>query len=328
MNHLTFSHRSAAVGAIAWLALLALPLPTANMMGLVHRLLLVAPLMIVPLALTQLTPRDDAAAPLRHLHRAAVWLQPALAACAVASLYLPGTGVTQAAAALPWLLETGLLALLGLARLHDRWRRGGGSALERLGPVEELALDAGLLYVPVGGAWWVASRYGGPVMGFDPVIVLLTAAHFHYAGLAAPFITGLVGRAIPDGRPAARRLYAVAATAASAGPPLIALGITLSPLLEVVCAVILASGLLLLSGLMVFVVRPRMPSRLGAALCTIAAASLLLTMALACTYALAEFQHTVWVGIPDMAAVHGSANVFGFSLCGMLAMVLMGPPPR
>ncbi|MEO1272911.1 MAG: hypothetical protein AAFX99_32890, partial [Myxococcota bacterium] len=52
----TLSHASAAGGAALWCGLLVFPLPTDPLTGWIQRLLPVAPLVIVPLVLTQTVP--------------------------------------------------------------------------------------------------------------------------------------------------------------------------------------------------------------------------------------------------------------------------------
>jgi hypothetical protein len=56
-----------------------------------------------------------------------------------------------------------------------------------------------MLYLPIGGAWLVASRLGIQPLGFGDTIVLLTAVHFHFAGFAAPVLAGLAGRTVAAG---------------------------------------------------------------------------------------------------------------------------------
>jgi hypothetical protein len=61
-------------------------------------------------------------------------------------------------------------------------------------------------------------------------------------------------------------------------------------------------------------------------LLTVAGLSILATMALACLYALGEFIGFQVVQIPLMIATHGVANVFGFSVLGLVAFSLAPPP--
>ncbi len=302
----------AIAGTVTWLLSLLIPMPTDDLTATVARLVTLGPLLMVPLGLSLLpqTPQT----PMPWMYRAAIMLQWPCAALALGSFYLP-QGIAAGAMAVPWLGVTGLLALTGLDRLRQH----------KLGNLAELCATSALLYIPVGAVWWIAHRLNIELMGFDLMIVVLTAAHFHYAGFTAPLIAGLVGRALPPQRPLASKLYLITGVAVVAGPPLIAIGITISPLLEVVCSFILAAGLLVMSAVMMFFVAPRQSSPVAWVLVCVSALSLLLTMALACLYAWGEYTGHKIILIPRMAQVHGLVNVFGFSLCGLLGLRLGAP---
>lgn len=283
---------------------------------MVHRLIMVGPLVVVPLGMSLVasTRRDGT----HNLwYRILPWAWPLGAAALVGSLLVP-RGALAAALATPWLLFTVMIALFGVWRFLPRG----------LAPLEELTLDTGLLYLPVGGAWMVASRAGYPLMGFDLVIVTLTAAHFHFAGFAAPLITGLSGRSLGHRPGLALRAYRLAAASVMINPILIAIGITISPLVEVISSFGLALGLLTMALVMILAVGPKLRNILSWSLLSISGLSLVGTMALACMYALGEYLGQGWVFIPKMAATHGAMNVFGFSLCGLLAWSVAEPPSR
>src|SRR5262245_26019006 len=75
-------------------------------------------------------------------------------------------GLAAGALTLPWLAFAGLAGLSGLERLH-RGREGGWG------------VAVGLVFLPVGAAWLLASRLGLAPLGFAEPIIVLTAAHFH-----------------------------------------------------------------------------------------------------------------------------------------------------
>ena len=97
-----------------------------------------------------------------------------------------------------------------------------------------------MVYLPIGGAWLVASRLGIQPLGFGDTIVLLTAIHFHFAGFAAPLLAGFAGRAVRD-RQTASQVVALAATGIILGTPLVAAGITFSPAVALVGAAIVST---------------------------------------------------------------------------------------
>ena len=45
-----------------------------------------------------------------------------------------------------------------------------------------------MMMLPVGGAWMAADWLAIQPMGFDSLIVRLTAAHFHFAGFVLPLV--------------------------------------------------------------------------------------------------------------------------------------------
>ena len=63
--------------------------------------------------------------------------------------------------------------------------------------IDELCIDIGLLYLPVGAWWLYAALNNMEPLGFGEPIVSLTAAHFHFAGLAVSVMSGMIG--IPMG---------------------------------------------------------------------------------------------------------------------------------
>lgn len=302
----------ALAGALTWLALLVVPLELVSGHELIERIFLLAVLVVVPLGL-RLSAWPDEHGRHSFWFRAACTLHPFAAAAAVTALLLP-PGFASAGCAGAWLVFTLTLADWGLARFWNR----------KTLALEELCVDVALLYVVIGGAWFVLSRAGVRPMGFSHEIVAMTAVHFHYAGFAAPIVAGLAGRWLPR-RGTARGAWKIGALGVAAGPILVAAGIVLSPLVEVVSAFVLAITLTLLSVTVALRVAPRL-APLPAVLLWTCAASLVMTMTLACVYALGEYAGAPWISVATMARTHGIANAFGFALPGLLALTIAAPP--
>lgn len=314
-----YSRLSSLIGGIIWLTLLLplsnwlnLPVESNGETWLIERLLLLAVMVFVPLALSLVATPDEDDEKHSLAYHYAVLFQPLGAALVVVSFFLR-TSSAAAACILAWALTTFLIALFGLWRLWRRWKIN-----RNVFPIEELCIDAGLAYISVGSGWLFLSRAGLNPMEFSDNIVLLTAVHFHYAGFAAPILTGLAGRKIKAG--IARKFYLAAATGIIAGPPLVAAGITLSRAVEVFSAATLALCLFVLAMLTMFIVAPAMKS-LPRLLLTLSAMSVVVTMIFACLYAFGRFAGIETVSIPLMAQVHGVSNALGFVLCGLLAWV-------
>ncbi|MGH9802654.1 MAG: YndJ family protein [Blastocatellia bacterium] len=318
-DYVRFSRICAAIGGIVWLMLLMpvadwlnLPVESKGETWLIERLLMLAVLVFVPLALSLVATPDEDSDHNFFFHYA-ISFQPLGAALVVVSFFLR-TGSSAGTKTLAWILTTFFIALFGLWRLWRRWKETGSIL-----PLEELCIDAGLAYVVVGSGWLFLSRLGLNPMNFSDTIVLLTAVHFHYAGFAAPILTGLAGRKIKTG--IARKFYLAAATGIIAGPPLVAAGITLSRSVEVFSAVTLALSLFILAMLTMFVIAPAMKP-LVRLLLILSSMSVVVTMIFACLYAFGHFAGIETVSIPLMAQIHGTSNALGFVLCGLLAWAI------
>lgn len=283
---------------------------------LVERLVLCGVLTVAPLA-AEAGLRDAGPSwPRRHAWAVAI-LSPLCGLSAFASLFFPIGSVSGALAA-AWLVPALLIAGLGLRRLMSR---GGRS-------VAEFSVDIGHLYLPVGAAWLFASRFGLRPMGFGAVITALTAAHFHFAGLAAPVVVGQIGRLL--GRPS--RVYAFGALVVAATPILVALGIVGSPILEASMALLLALGVLSVASVSLLRLLPRAlrrglgpVDRVAYLLLGLAQAVAFGTMALAALYAVGELLERPWIFIPTMARYHGFGNALGFAIPSLLALRWLAP---
>jgi hypothetical protein len=273
---------------------------------------------IVPLGLS--IAFDDGDVP-RPLRRALVAFVLFSAAAMVAGFRRPvGDGSAIGAAA----IHAFTCALAGLAGLARLWQRRAA----RFAPLHAIAIDVGLLLLPVGGVWLLASRAGAPLAGFQEPVVTFTAAHFHFAGFAAPIVIGGVGRLVAPDRP---RLRTYATVVVCAGVPLTAIGIATNHTVERISAVVLASGMLAASAMLIaFASRRAWPrSRAAAILFVVSGGSLLLTMALAATFALTSSAGrgsslSGAIPIQTMIDLHGGGNAFGFALSGLAALALLG----
>jgi hypothetical protein len=295
---------SALFGAVVWVgATVAVPL------GIVERALALAPLVLVPLGigLAGRAPFDGLAG---QCYRAAVWLQPVGALGFTASLAVDD-GTLAAALAAPWLLVTGLLGLAALARTLDR----GGFALP------ETAVDAGLAYVSVGAVALLLYHLD-ITFWFARTIILLTAVHFHYAGFTLPVITGLTGRS-RDSPPSTA--YSALVGVILAGPAIIAVGISFSPLVEVIAVGGFTVAVAMFGWHVLFTVA-RERERTQGALLAASAVALPASMALALGYGVSTFTGLpLGLDISTMVRLHGTLNAFGFALLGLVGWRLSPP---
>ncbi|CAN5581089.1 hypothetical protein BH20CHL7_BH20CHL7_06490 [soil metagenome] len=148
----------------------------ATVRTMIAALFLVGPIVVVPLGLW-LVP-DPAGGRSQVLLHAARWLSlPVGAALAVAFALLPG--MVAGLLAVPWL---GMAILAALAALLDTLAAAQDGRLTRLGAHHGNWAALAFLAVAAGNA--LADRSGIQPFGFAPVIILMTAVHFTFAGFA------------------------------------------------------------------------------------------------------------------------------------------------
>lgn len=303
-----WARRSAFTGALVWLLLQLTWLADSYETDLIERILLLGVLVIVPLGLP-LIPKSSGQAP--FIYWLALLLQPFGAAAVVASTFFE-RGVGAALLASLWLIFAVTTALFGLWRLRS----------PELRSAEELSIDAALLYLPVGAVWLVMSRMGIQPLGFGATIVLLTAVHFHFAGFAAPLLAGLAGRRLSEPR-SLKAIFRFAVLGIIAGTPLVAAGLTFSPLVGLAGTLVISIGLVLLAAIVSFAIVPAVRSVVAQVFLLTSSLSSVPAMFLACVYAYSLATQTLIVDIPQMATTHGILNAFGFALCGLLAWSIL-----
>ena len=294
--------------AVVWLGIVASRIVDAHALENVELFLALAVLVVVPLCVRLLsTPRRDAS----HVfwYRAVVYAQPFCAVLALASFFI-AQGTTALAFALPWFVLTLVVAAFGLWRFLPRGAR----------PAEELLPDAGALYLPVGGFWLAASRAGAEPLGFEGIIVTLTAVHFHYTGFVLPVLLGLTGRALVRGY--TFLLFGFAAYGVVFSPGLIGLGIAFSPFVELVGVTVLAVSVVTAALLGLRRVVP-MLNRPADALVGFSYLSVVAVVALGFAYASRSYGFTYaaeaergLLDIPTMVVTHGILASLGFGVVG------------
>jgi hypothetical protein len=274
---------------------------------------LLAPLVTTPLALLLGEPQGAGG---RKAWMCASLLQP-VAAAAVLGSFLLAPGGVAAGLAVPWAIFSLCAAASGLGRFMEH----GFSR------PEEVAIDVGLSMLPVGAVWLLASRAGQSLAGFSEPFVLLTAVHFHFAGLVAAVIVGLAGRRLRAWNSKALPFYFVLAAGVVFGVPLLAAGIASHTKFEVVAALILAFSLGGFCIFALFAIVPRLPGWPARILVALAFLSAIWSMHYAGHYAASLGRGgppPAAYSIPKMATVHGLLNALGFSLCGLLGWVAAG----
>jgi hypothetical protein len=161
-------------------------------------------------------------------------------------------------------------------------------------------------------------------MGFQEPIVLLTAVHFHFAGFAAPLLAMAGSSAIEVRGSAAQMFFSIVAIGVLAGPGLLAAGFVIGPAFKLAMACLVACSEIGLSIFFLADIRA-LRSWKAQVLVAISAASVLFAMILAAAWAIGEFPLQPFIHLDEMARIHGTANAFGFVLCGLLGWTLASP---
>lgn len=321
------------IGCCVWLAMLAVPAHGEVGLGVIERMFLLAPLVLVPLALPLLWPRSPSAA--TTLICGATHLQPGAAVLAALSFLFP-CGCTAGMLAIPWTGWTWVVGTCGLIRLFQF----------RFNSIAETCFVAAMLMLPVGGIGFIQSRFGASPLGFHEPWVLLVAVHFHYAAFVAPILVGMIGRqlvpvrsssqpvkdcrsgfydgtAVPREKPPwktrlGRLGYVFVAMTVIAGSPLMAAGFVFhAPWARTLAALLLGAGMLGQS-ILTLSILPRLRPQPARLLLAVSALSIVAAMWLAILFTLGDLRGEVWISIPQMARTHGILNGFGFSLCGLI----------
>lgn len=298
---------SALVGGLAWIVGTVV-----GELGAVERAVALAPLVLVPLGM-RIAANPPYTGNAGGVYRIAALLQPFGALLVLASLFLPERTIVAALLGAAWLPVSGLLALAGGLRVADRGIR----------PLGETVIDAGFAYTTVGATALVLYHLE-LFFWFSPIIILLTAVHFHYAGFALAVVTGMAGRCVPESR-----LFDGLASVVLAGPAIIAVGISFSQTVEVIAVAVFTIAVGTLGGFVLFRVVPNRP-RLQGAFLTVSALTLPISMLLALGFVLAVSIgfNPLSLTISRMVALHGTLNAFGFALLGLLGWRLAVPTVR
>lgn len=297
---------SAALGCVVWLGHRVL-VDT----DLISSTLAVAVLVVVPLGLSLVTLNARQA----KLFGGLYLLQPFAAAGAVLALSLEARGATGLFAA-PWAAFTVGVGVVGAFGLADR------------APGRELAHTLALLSLPAGGVWLFVARAGFDPLDNGVLVVLLTAVHFHFAAFAALIVMGcnnsrLRGLIQRGDAPAVLEHFGRgAAWAVPVGYVLVAVGIARLPLVGVFGAVLLTGALFVHAALhLLFVVRHQRGGLVRLFSC-VSSASVLVSMPLACAWALGEWTDSTLIDFTSMLRLHGMANAHGFVLAGLVGFWL------
>ncbi|MBU8677209.1 YndJ family protein [Bacillus subtilis] len=244
--------------------------------------------------------------------RAAQFMEYGLIQCyPVAAFFAVLALVTEVGVfALIWWMYTVFIALYAILRLWET----------KIHRIEETSVLFGLIYLAGGGFWFFAYAAHLQIMQFGPLIILLTAVHFHYSAFLIPIFNGLLGRTIRKHR----MLYSWITWVILLSPLLIALGITYSKTLDVI-AVSIYMAAIYLHAFLVFTAVFR--TKTGTFLIRLSSAVLMITIAFSLIYSFGVFRQEVTLTINQMIWIHGFVNAFGVILPALIGWRIEDPKP-
>jgi hypothetical protein len=295
------------VGILAWLTLFVLSIDQWSYLAQIHLLILFGVAILTPLSFRLTIPPSETLHPLARL---ILLIQPVVTFMTFISFQ---AGIGSALWGFGWLVQSSLIALFGVLRY---WRLAPRT-------LDELCIDAGLVFTSVSGVWFFFYRLSGEFFGFSGVLVPLTAAHFVTIGMGALIIAGLMGRKLSKSDELTT-IYRIIAWITIISPMIVAAGITHTnlistvSLIEVIGVVLLSVSFVGLAGYYLLKIRPTIGQPLASLFLNLSAITLFITMALALGYSLGRFTSLFYFAIPDMVQWHGWLNAVGFAGLGIL----------
>ena len=158
------------------------------------------------------------------------------------------------------------------------------------------------MYLALGGLWFWLYTADIQVMTFSPIIVLLTAIHFHYSAFYPAFLWII--------RETARKetaLYKAAGWVILLSPVMIAVGISFSRLFDTFSVTLYVIALYLYG---ILCMKTRFRSTVAKVLIVFSSCVLMGTIVLSLLYSAGMLMRVTYISIDQMIWFHGSINAF------------------
>jgi YndJ-like protein len=301
---------TAIVGGVAWAVIVAVSRLLVGRPSLIGSILAAGPLIVAPLALGLLHLRGARA---RSILRIASNLLLPAAVLAGVSLVV-AHGAVAAGLATPWLLISLAIAAAGALSFFDH---------PSLSPRVVLPAAAAV-FLGVGAGWLVVSSLGARPLGLAPVIVEMTALHFHFAGLGATIYADRLGALLSDASPRVRAAATASGFAVVVAPIVVATGFVFEPALGLAGAILYAAALPTMT-ILTWLALTHVAGRLPRLLLGIASTPLPFTIALGVAFAAGSALGSRAPSIDQMARYHGILNALAFIGCGLTGWTLVEP---
>ena len=308
----SWAQMCAGIGAVLWAGVAVLARIGFAPIGAIELMFLFAPLVIVPLGmeLGRVAGSDT------PLARFALRVQPVAAALALVALWLP-PGRSAGGLACAWMLVCLAMTATAIVDLSSLWRLHADTSLGST--ASRVTVAVAQFDLAVGGAWFMASRFGMRPMGVQEPISLLTAVHFHYAGFSTAMIAAAMLRFAEQRRERRWLKWLVAVVLGM--PFVVAAGFVISPLLKMGAGIVFSASV---AGMAVVLgsCTKKLESVTARVLFHVASASVFAGMVLSSAYAVADFRGSDVLPIPQMARTHGVLNAVGFCLPALLGWLV------
>jgi hypothetical protein len=183
---------------------------------------------------------------------------------------------------------------------------------------EEFAIDLGLIYLAIGGAWFFA--YTAEMdTGFSSLLTWLTAIHFHYSAFLLPIFVGFLGRIYKP------KSYVLVCSLILISPIVVAIGITFSKTVEVLSVLIY---IVAIYSLIAYAFQARIAHAVQKWLIRISFSAIGVTIIFSLFYAIGNYTGNVTVDINFMLQFHGVVNALFFGLFGLIGWSIHTPSTK
>lgn len=182
--------------------------------------------------------------------------------------------------------------------------------------MEEFMIDMGLIYLAIGGAWFLAYEANIDT-GFSQVLTWLTSVHFHYSSFLLPIVVGFLGRLYKS------TLYKWIGTIILISPIVVAVGITYSIWIELLAVIMYIVGIY---GLIILSFKATIQNTVQKWLIRISFAVLGISILFSLLYVFGNFSELFTITIDFMLRFHGVINCLLFALMGIVGWGIQIPP--
>ncbi|WP_099157832.1 YndJ family protein [Virgibacillus ndiopensis] len=181
--------------------------------------------------------------------------------------------------------------------------------------LEEFMIDMGMIYLAIGGAWFLAYEANIDT-GFSPILTWLTGIHFHYSAFLLPIFAGFLGRLY---KPV---FYKWISIIVLLSPIIVAIGITFSTIVELLSVIIYIIGIY---GLIFLSFKTPFDQHFQKGFIRLSYSALGVSILFSLLYALGNLTGRFHISIDFMLHFHGITNSILFAILGVMGWSIRVP---